>query len=224
MEGLPGSGGFNQNAPFGDAPYVVFNETFTTPLFYAIWKTGISLKNIFLATNQNQQVGILLGGSGSPCGNAQVSFTDTYVTTGVLGAEPLRVTGGGFGFYFLRGGMVQSQSTNVAFANPGMHFTTMFVQQSQAQLPGNTYVEQTFLDTQGVRLDNDPTANFASSGGSQYVFKNLFYESTAGPLMRASVTQNSALGQFSFIQVAGAESVGRVASPRFALTHNTQHS
>ncbi len=223
IEGLPGSGGFNNTASFGDAPYVAFGS-FTTPSFYAICKTGISFKNLYLNPSQNQQVGILLGGSGAPCGNVQISFTDTYVTTGGLGGEPLRVTGGGFGFYFLRGGMVQSQGSNPAFANPGMHFTTMFVQQSQGQLPGNAYVEQTFLDTQGVRLDNDPTSNFASSGGSQYVFKNLFYESTAGPLMRVSVTQNSALGQFSFIQVAGADSVVGVATPVFDLTNTTNLS
>src|SRR5260370_28818268 len=112
MEGLPGSGGFNQNAPFGDAPYVVFNETFTTPLFYAICKTGISFRNIFLTTNQNQQVGILLGGSGSPCGNAQVSFTDTYATTRGLRGEPLPATGGGCGFYFPRCRLAQPRRTN----------------------------------------------------------------------------------------------------------------
>src|SRR5260370_12148769 len=100
----------------------------------------------------------------------------------------------------------------------------MFVQQSQGQLPGNAYVEQTFLDTQGVRLDNDPTSNFASIGGSQYVFKNLFYESTADPLMRANVTQNSALRQFSFIQVARARSVVCGAPPAFDRTNITTHS
>src|SRR5712692_667070 len=219
IEGLPGSGGFNQNAAFGDASYVAFGS-FTTPSFYAICKTGISFKNIFLYPSQNQQVGVLLGGSSAPCGNAQISFTDTYVTTSGLGGEPLRVTGGGFGFYFLRGGMVQSQNSNTAFANPGMHFTTMFVQQSQGQLPGNAYVEQTFLATQGVRLDNDPTSNFTSSGGSQWVFKDLFYESTAGPLMRVSVTGNGGISQFSFIHVAGADSVVGVATPVFDLTNS----
>ncbi len=219
IEGLPGSGSFNNTGSFGDAPYAVFGSL-TTPSFYAICKTGISFKNIFLNPNQNQQVGILLGGSGSPCGNAQVSFTDTYVTTGGLGGEPLRVTGGGFGFYFLRGGMVQSQSSNVAFANPGMHFTTMFVQQASNQVPGNAYVEQTFLDTQGVRLDNDPTSGFQTSGGSQWVFKDIFYESTAGPLMRVSLTGNGGIGQFSFIHVAGADAVTGIATPVFDLTNS----
>jgi hypothetical protein len=219
IEGLPGSGSFNNTGSFGNAPYVVFG-TVTTPSFYAICKTGISFKNIFLNPLQGQQVGILLGGNGSPCGNTQISFTDTYVTTGGLGGEPLRVTGGGFGFYFLRGGMVQSQSSNPAFANAGMHFTTMFVQQAQGQLPGNAYAEQTFLDTQGVRLDNDPTSGFTPIGGSQWVFKDFFYESTAGPLMRVSVTGNGGVSQFSFIHAAGADSIVGAATPVFDLTNS----
>jgi hypothetical protein len=218
IEGIPGSGSFGANGAFGDAPYVVF-ATNTTPSFYAICKTGISFKNIFLNVNQNQQVGILLGGNSSPCGNAQISFTDTYVGAGGTGDEPLRVTGGGFGFYFLRGGMTQGQPSNAAFANPGMHFTTMFVQQASGQNPGNVYAEQTFLDQQGVRLDNDPTPTFAS-GGSQWVFKDIFYESTAGPLMRVSEQGNISVSQFSFIHVAGADSVVGAATPVFDLTNS----
>jgi hypothetical protein len=216
IEGIPGSGSFNQVPAFGTSTYSIFGGV--TPAFIQMTcKFGVSFKGFAIVANQNQQVGILLSGNGAPCGNTQIAYTDTYVGTSGNGSEPLRDVGGGFGRYFKRGGMTQGQTSNAALALPGIHFSTMNVQQSSGQIAGAVYVESTFMDQQGVRVDTDPSTGGTAAGGSQYSIQNLFYESVQGPILRVGPGLGI-LSSYSVVNVNAADQASGAATPMIDLT------
>ena len=189
VQGQAGSGSFDQSAFFGTGNYA-FVGGFAYPLFYSTCKQGVDLQSLLLQPNQNQQWGLLVEGN-STCGSVNFGYQDFYSAPNGFGGVAEVIRGGGFGHYYLRGGLLTGKGGGLA--QEALQIVSSQNQGAQGGLTGMITIDQTVFSGKGVRIFNGPGGGTAWGGGG-IVVQNVTFENTAGPLVRINSSGNLVSG------------------------------
>lgn len=186
------------------------------PFIYALPGTSHdwSMDNLIFQAFRPYQADIVQDQDGTGNNVTSIFYRNIHLNANLA---PSYIAGGGFGFFWERGGWSAGGATSFA-APPAAWFKGNFGlgRTVNSQLPGILYTDKTYVFG-GILLDDAGNFPLTSVGVGHMEFKELLAESSYGPMIRAKLHGNTIAGIYMF-DPTYADSLGASSTPLLDFT------
>jgi hypothetical protein len=167
------------------------------PFIYALPGTSHdwSMENFIFQAFRAYQADVVQDQDGTGNNVTSISYKNVHLNANF---SPSYIAGGGFGFFWERGGWSTAGPTSFA-GPPAAWFKGNFGlgRTVNSQLPGIVYTDKTYVFG-GLLLDDAGNFPLTSVGVGHMEFKELLAESSYGPVIRAKLHGNVIAGIYMF--------------------------
>jgi len=186
------------------------------PFIYALPGTSNnwSMEDLIFLAFRPYQADIVQDQDGGGNNVVSISYRNVHVNATLA---PAYIAGGGFGFFWERGGW--SSGGLASFANPPAAWfkgNYGLGKPNNSQLPGILYTDKTYVFG-GILLDDAGNSPLTSVGVGHMELKELLAESSYGPMIRAKLHNNVIAGIYMF-DPTYADFLGGSATPLLDFT------
>ncbi len=189
------------------------------PFIYALPGTSHdwSMDNFIFQAFRPYQADIVQDQDGGGNNVTSIAYKNVHLNATL---SPSYIVGGGFGFFWERGGWSTAGVSSFA-SPPAAWFKGNFGlgKSANSQLPGILYTDKTYVFG-GILLDDAGSSPLTSDGVGHMEFKELLAESSYGPVIRAKLHNNVIAGIYMF-DPTYADFLGGSSTPLLDFTSAT---